>query len=224
MSHNLEQLLSEFDEFVATYFLELSKSNDEESNIFFQKKIEKLNILLPKIANLSPNFLTQKLENHFINKNYELLFKLAEFLRVIGIYEEMPILWNKRNEILSTMLKISHSLFEHKTVDVTQNSYYLFFIMTVFDIIFHQVRFSEYETTVKIKYFKLCNEVLDAKYHYLFEEKTCEYYDQIIYFIELGDGKFEKEALLELLPKIQKLAAKDSSFNEWIENIEERLR
>lgn len=192
MSHNLEQLLSEFDEFVATYFLELSKSNDEESNLLFQKKIEKLNILLAQIANLSPNFLSQKLENYFINKYYEQLFKLAEFLRAIGIYEEMPVLWNNRNEILSMTLKISHSLFEYKTVDITQNPYYLFFVKTVFDIIFHQVRFSEYEPTVKVDYFKLCNEVLDAKYHYLFEEKTCEYYDQIIYFIELGDGHFTK--------------------------------
>ena len=46
MPHNLEQLLSEFDEFVATYFLELSKFDDEESNLFFQKKIEKLNFII----------------------------------------------------------------------------------------------------------------------------------------------------------------------------------
>jgi hypothetical protein len=135
----------------------------------------------------------------------------------------MPILWNNRNEILATFLKISHLLFENKTPDITQNAYYLFFVKTVFDIIFHQVWFSEYEPTVKVAYFKLCNEVLDAKYHYLFEEKIAEYYDQIIYFIELGDGKFDNNELLELLPKIQKITVNGGYSNEWIENIEERL-
>ncbi len=215
--HNLSQLLSAFDELIVSYFL-------KGDNFDYKESQSNLTILLPQIIELSPNFLSQKLENYFINKNYEQLFKLAEFLRVIGIYEEMPILWNKRNEILSMMLKISHSLFEHKTVEITQNAYYLFFVKTVFDIIFHQVRFSEYEPTVKVDYLKLCNEVLDEKYHYLFEHEIREYYYQIIHFIELGDGKFEKEALLELLPKIQKLTTKNSSFNEWIENIEERLR
>jgi hypothetical protein len=224
MLHNLSQLLSEFDEFIVTYFLEVRNFNDGNSNLFFQKKIEKLNTLLPQITDLAPNFLTQKLENHLINKEYEQLFKLAEFLRLMGFNEEIPVLWNNRNENLTMLLKISHSLFEYKTVDITQNAYYLFFVKTVFDIIFHQVRFSEYEPTVKVGYFKLCNEVLDEKYYYLFEEKTAEYYDQIIYFIELGDEAFTKEELFELLPKIQKLATKDSSFNEWIENIEERLR
>jgi hypothetical protein len=44
MLHNLSQLLSEFDKFVATYFFELAKVNYKEHNLFFQEKEKQLSI------------------------------------------------------------------------------------------------------------------------------------------------------------------------------------
>jgi hypothetical protein len=100
----------------------------------------------------------------------------------------------------------------------------MFFVKTVFDIIFHQVWFSEYEPTIKLAYFELCNEILDEKYHYLLKEDIYRHYDAIIYFIGLNDGNFDKEELIKLLPKIRKITANGGFSHEWVENIEERLQ
>lgn len=216
MPNNFPQLLVAFDELIDYYFL---KGN----NFDYKESQSNLTILLPQIIELSPNFLSQKLENHFINKDYEQLFKVTEFLRMMGIYEEFPVLWDIKEEIITILLKISLSLFKHSTPDINQTPYYLFFVKTVFDIICHQVRFSEYAPTVKLLYFELCNEILDEKYHYLLKEDIYSHYDAIIYFIELNDGNFYKEELIKLLPKIRKITANGGFSNEWIENIEERL-
>jgi hypothetical protein len=75
MSGNLSQLLLKFDEWITTYFLEIGNLNYQEHELFFQKKIESLTILLPQIDELAPNFLTQRLATHFINQEYEQLFR-----------------------------------------------------------------------------------------------------------------------------------------------------
>jgi hypothetical protein len=217
MPHNLSQLLVAFDKLIISYFL-------KETNFDYKESQNKLTILLPQLIELSPNFLTQKLENHFINQEYEQLFNLSDFFRVMGFDEQIPIFENKKNEIVTTLLKISLSFFKNSTPDISQNPYYLFFIKTIFDIIFHQVWFSDYEPTVKSLYFELCNEILEEKYHYLDRKGEYGYYEQIIYFIELGDGKFNREELIELLPKIEKLTLNCGYSDEWIENIEERLK
>lgn len=168
------------------------------------------------------DFLVRSLTESHQNNDIENLCKLVEHVRGEGLlYQDFH---EKNVNLLESLLKISLDLIRNSVIHLSNRPWW--FIMEVYDIVFHQVRLKEYPVICAELYFKLSKEVLDHQFHKFYErDSEIQSYGKCIYFILLANNWFSnrnKEFLL-LYKKLEPLIGNKPDHLEepWINRYKE---
>lgn len=168
------------------------------------------------------DFLVNSLTESHQNNDIENLCKLVEHVRGEGLlYQDFH---DKNVMLLESLLKISLDLTTNSVIHLSDRPWW--FIMEVYDIIFHQVRLKEYPAIFADLYFKLSKEILDDKFHKFYKGYSeIQSYDKCIYFILMADNWFtnRNEEFLLLYKKLEPLIGNEPDHLEepWINRYKE---
>ena len=163
------------------------------------------------------DFILNILQKNIDDKHIPTLDLVVEYIRRNGL------LYDQDSELLHALLTIGISIVESEKI--FDDYFPSYIISQIYDIVFHQVSFSEELEKNKILYFNLTNQMLDKKFHELYHKE--EGFEHAIYFIMMTDGWFEtrKEEFLILWEKIQyyllDYGLNDSFSKDWIKAHEE---
>lgn len=152
------------------------------------------------------DFLTKSFTESHKNHDIESLVKLIEHVRAEGIlYQDFH---EKNVKLLEDLFRISLDLLKDPVIHTSDRPWW--FIMEVYDIVFHQVRMEKYSAICADLYFELSKEVLDNKFHKFYgrgRPDYMHYYSMCIYFILMSDNWFagRKKEFLVLYKKLNPL-------------------
>ena len=143
--------------------------------------------------------LIQLIEKHAKLKKYRHLACLAEFLRGEGFFYFDYI--DEFATLLEMLLQQSIAVFE--TGDVFNDEFILWLPLSVYDLIFHQIRFDEYPQICSKLYFDLSKTALNDRFKPLYKS-SC--YNQCLYFIDMASHRFleRPDEFLELWRMIER--------------------
>jgi hypothetical protein len=168
------------------------------------------------------DFIAKSLKDFHDKGGIENLCKTVEHVRAVGmLYQDFDI---KNESLLKDLLTASLDLTKQPSIYNSDRPWW--FIMEVFDIVFHQVRLEKYPAICADLYFKLSKEVLDNKFHKFFERGSeIQSYRMCIYFILRARHWFtnRKEEFLLLFPRLEPLIAEqpDHLKKPWINRYQE---
>jgi hypothetical protein len=164
------------------YALLTAKYNGNESEL-----AREIYDLVREIETEDSFFLTNALRRHVEKNEVPSLCLIVEYVRAEGVlYQDYTEQHSKFLEIaLSTATWLLNDF-----VRVSDGSTF-FYINTLYDLIFHQVRLEEYSSYCASLYFKLSLELLDSKYYRYLNEKNDDYHF-CIYFIDMAHDWFSK--------------------------------
>lgn len=147
---------------------------------------------------------------------------LAEFFRREGyFYTYAP----HHDALLELMLRYAIAL--PGQAAIFSDVHLIWYIMTLYDLIFHQVRFDEdYPEEMRTLYFRMNLRIMDTALIPLYSTQGMDwYYGQCIYFIEMNANFYvnRQPAFLELWAKYQEhLALKNEAVaaEDWLKNFD----
>jgi hypothetical protein len=133
---------------------------------------------------------------HAEKKEYRSLGMMGEYLRAHGhfYWDATPVMC----ETLQLLLQLANEIIDNG--EVFRDPYVLCLANSVYDIVFHQIRFEEYELicetlynqlTAKIEDEKFVQSWQDAKKNFVGEWFPDGYYEQCDYFINFGKDNEE---------------------------------
>ena len=143
--------------------------------------------IIDELTKEEPNNLSLIFKETIHDGNIIYLAFLIEFARAQGFfYSDDEI---EKEELLEIILLQALTLIENQPIENCHLS--LWYILEVFDIIFHQINFTNFPEKFADLYFKLCTNLLDINFYVSQQNKNIQWlYDGCLYFLEMADGWF----------------------------------
>lgn len=156
------------------------------------------------------------------NNDIEKLCELVEYVRGQGIlYQDFP---KKNAELLDLLLRTSLDLTRDPSICTLDKPWW--FVMEVYDIVFHQVRWGEYPSICADLYFELTHEVLNEKHYKLYKtDSSVESYGMCVYFILMANNWFatRERDFFALYEKLKPIMSEEPDHLEepWVKRYRE---
>jgi len=158
---------------------------------------------------------TDKYDLYFLDK----MILLSDSIRAAGVLYEPNITF------INKLLKVGLDIYHHVNLNKSSSAKFLYYVRTIFDIIFHQIDVSKESENIKSdektrsQYIELVMIILDSKNQYLFQKLDA--FNQVVYFIlmNIWDNAYQEEFLLlwnSILPYLEDYGWDDPICESWL--------